>query len=219
MRHPAKFTDTVLDHIKLVLEDNWKVLDPFAGTGKIKQIFPSAICVEIEPEWASMAKGIRGDALNLPFADETFDAIATSPVYGNRMSDHNRMIIDKSIRHTYRHSLDHDLHPHNSGTLQWGKNYREFHEVAWLECERVLKPGGFLILNVKDHIRKGELQEVTLWHKSVLVRKGLYLKQHYKVKTPSMRFGTNSHLRLDHEHVMVFQKPFDLEVENFHSVF
>lgn len=36
--------------------------------------------------------------------------------------------------------------------------------LAWAEAYRVLRPGGLLILNLKDHIRRGEVQRVTFWH-------------------------------------------------------
>lgn len=53
--------------------------------------------------------------------------------------------------------------------MQWGRNYCEFHDRAWAEAVRVLKPGGLFMLNIKDHIRGGRRQRVTLWHALNLV--------------------------------------------------
>ena len=129
MKHPAKFTDSILDAIKPILLPHWVILDPFGGTGKLKEIAPNAIINEIEFEWVAMGKPasvINGDALSLPFANDTFDAIVTSPTYSNRMADsHNAK--DGSKRNTYRHTLGRALHSNNSGQLQWGDNYRNKH--------------------------------------------------------------------------------------------
>ena len=45
MRHPAKYSDPLLPIFKdLVDESNKKmILDPFGGTGKLKDVFPNAI--------------------------------------------------------------------------------------------------------------------------------------------------------------------------------
>ena len=83
------------------------------------------IGVEIEAPWADThMMTIQGDALALPFGDHCFDCVVTSPVYGNRFSDHHRAR-DGSLRRTYTHDLqrmtgdpERTLHPNNSGMLQ-----------------------------------------------------------------------------------------------------
>lgn len=85
-------------------------------------------------EWAARwldgaRRNIVGDALRLPFRDATFDVVATSPTYGNRMADHHEAR-DDSDRGTYRHRLSRPLHPSNSGAMQWGEEYRSIHEKA-----------------------------------------------------------------------------------------
>jgi tRNA G10 N-methylase Trm11 len=145
------------------------VLDPFAGTGRIASI-PGirAVAIEIEQEWATQ---VVGNALQLPFAAETFDAVFTSCTYGNHMADHHNAR-DGSKRNTYRHTLGHELHPDNSGQLQWGEQYRLFHEIAWMEVWRLLKPSGMFLLNISDHIRKGVVVPVSEWHESTVVNIG-----------------------------------------------
>lgn len=109
--HPAKWSAPVLDKVAEVLTRELghlrelpHVLDPFAGVGlqrladAIRPHMPVSLAgVELQPEWATgePAKGgaavpIIGDATALPDSWHcTFDAVATSPCYGNRMADHH----------------------------------------------------------------------------------------------------------------------------------
>ena len=48
MRHPAKYTDTLLPVLAEFLVDCWRILDPFAGTCKIRQVRSDAVCNELE---------------------------------------------------------------------------------------------------------------------------------------------------------------------------
>lgn len=207
--HPAKFTDVILSVIDEMLPEKGLVLDPFAGTGKLHSLSTAirpVVGVEIEPEWASLSPmTIVGNAVKLPFGDKVFDAIATSPTYGNRMADHHEAR-DGSYRVTYRHMLGRRLNPCNSGQMQWGDSYREFHGRAWRESVRVLRPGGYLVLNIADHIRKGERQLVTQWHVRALWELGMDVVTSKAVNTPGMRNGANSNIRVGHEYVIMFRR-------------
>jgi SAM-dependent methyltransferase len=209
VRHPAKFSPAILDAIDDLLGDTARILDPFAGTGRIHQLetpYREITGVELEPEWADMHPNtIVGDALALDFADATFDAIATSATYGNRMADHHNAR-DGSRRNTYRHSLGRELNPNNSGQFHWGEKYREFHVKAWAEAIRVLRPGGRFVLNIKDHYRLSQRQEVSAWHGFELIRQGLALTKAVRVKTPGLRHGANADRRVPHESVFLFMK-------------
>lgn len=211
VRHPSKFSDVLLPVLASYLEPCWRVLDPFAGTGRIHELSDiaqdvSTWGVEIEPEWATMhPRTVVGNALALPFPDASFDAIVTSPCYGNRMADHHDAK-DASHRITYRHCLGRPLHPDNSGQLQWGPKYREFHQRAWAEAIRVLKPAGRFILNVSDHVRKREVQPVSDWHARSLHSLGLMLRDCQRVETPRMRRGQNHEARVEYEWVFVAVK-------------
>lgn len=179
--HPARFSDEVLAAIRELLagaapgkrhpRPRPQVLDPFAGTGRIHELRPDldTFGIEIEPEWAALSEHTDvGDVLALPFDDEHFDAIATSPCFGNRLADAHAAS-DPERRRSYTHDLGRPLHPHNAGALQWGQRYRKFHLEAWDEAVRVLRPGGLFVLNIKDHTRDGARQPVSSWHMRVLV--------------------------------------------------
>jgi tRNA G10 N-methylase Trm11 len=190
-----------------MLRGNERILDPFGGTGKIFSLLNyhpnlKISAVEIEPEWASLDSRITlGNALDLKYPDNSFDYIITSPCYGNRMAD---TLIDKYKRITYTAALGRKLNKDNSGSLQWGEKYREFHVKAWNECKRVLRNNGTFVLNIKNHIRKGIEQKVTEWHIETLESIGFKLFDLIPVETPSMKFGQNRNARIPYESIVIF---------------
>lgn len=209
--HPAKFSDPIIDVLRrVVAELPGPILDPFAGTGRIHELGRTdTYGIELEPEWAQLhERTAQGNALSLPYGDASFGSIVTSPTYGNRMADQYDGR-DGSRRHTYRIGLGRPLHEDNSGALQWGEEYRRFHRRAWREAFRVITPGGALLLNISDHIRKGEVVGVTLWHVETLCAIGFDLAPNSwtTVETKRQRHGANGELRVDFESVILFEKP------------
>lgn len=103
VKHPARYSDQILETIGVAVSEYAarypkrrpvRVLDPFAGTGRIHDLDVPGVLVdttgvEIEPEWAGMHRRTRvGNALALPSAwSGRFDVVATSPCYGNRFAD------------------------------------------------------------------------------------------------------------------------------------
>jgi SAM-dependent methyltransferase len=208
MKHPAKYSDVLLPVFKEMLSSCKTILDPFAGTGKLRSVFPDCTLLEIEPEWASISGAIVGDAINMPFANNSFDAICTSPTYGNRMAD---AFIDHQTekrykRNTYTHQLGRKLSDNNSGAMQWGEKYRELHKNAWKECYRVLKTNGLFCLNISNHIRNGKEMFVTEWHIQELRLLGLAVLEHKKIETRRNKMGQNGTVRVQYESVVLLRK-------------
>jgi hypothetical protein len=217
--HPARYTDALIPVFAEIIAgehdgtDTITVLDPFAGTGKIHQLrdhleHVRTVGIELEPEWAALHDDTHvGDATDLPFPAETIEVVCTSPTYGNRLADkHNAS--DPHLRRSYTHDLGRPLTDNNSGGLQWGEAYRAFHAIAWAEALRVLRVGGLLIVNIKDHVRDGQVQLVSMWHTACITTLGAVYRPDLSraVTTPSMRAGTNSDLRVAHEYVVAFTK-------------
>lgn len=203
-----------------------RCLDPFAGTGGVLGLADAELfdwtLVELEPEWAMQCAQLAA-ALNYkcttlaqnwlrvsrhPMMQGTYRLVVTSPTYGNRMADrHQPSERDRSKRITYRHKLGRPLTEGNSGGMQWGDTYREFHTQAWQGVWNVLAPGGWFVLDISDHIRRGERMPVTAWHKGVLHGLGFTVVGEQQVETHRMGFGANADLRVDHESVILWRKP------------
>lgn len=207
--HPAKYTDALLVTMAKMLQGRKRILDPFGGTGKVFLLnhwLPDAEieAVEIEPEWAARhPRTTLGNALHLLWPVGYFDAICTSPAYGNRMAD--GFLADEYQRNTYANELGRDLHPDSGARLQWGPAYRDFHTRAWVEARRVLELGGAFVLNIKDHIRDGKLQGVTSWHMDTLRQIGFRKVAHERIETPGNGFGAWRAARVPYESVILFE--------------
>lgn len=218
LRHPAKFTNSLIPEIaKILIQHNAKlVLDPFAGTGKIAEIkkhgFNGEIhCVEIEQEWSLMHeydvdKWFVADSENLYWAaNESYDAIAYSPTYGNRMADHYNETT-QTLRFTYRHCLGRKLSDGNTGKMQWGNAYREKHEKIYKELYRVLKKHGVWIINIADHIRNKKRVYVSEWHANTIENLGMKQIDKITISTPKLKVGRNKEVRIGEEYIYVFVK-------------
>lgn len=216
VRHPAVYTDTFIPIFAQLLAGRGCVLDPFAGTGKLALIkrhgfTGRVVCNEIECEWAEASpydvdEWHIGDAEHMAWAaDGEFDAICTSPAYGNRVADHHEAR-DGSKRITYRHCLGRALSDGNTGAMQWGEAYRQKHIAVYRECRRVLAPEGLMIVNVSDHIRKGGRVYVAAWHRGTVEGLGLRLIEELEIETPRMRMGRNGDRRVGSESILIFEK-------------
>jgi hypothetical protein len=219
-RHPAKWTPAILDAIAQVLGSHYRevhdVLDPMAGVGGIHALNDrddvqpfTTVGVELEPEWALQHPDTMvGNALDLPAEwTGTFDAVVTSPVYGNRMSDHHEAR-DESTRMTYRHYLGRPLSPQSSATMAFPSTpYRHFHERAWLEAIRVVKPGGLLVLNTKNFYEdKGnKLRRVTEFHLNTVMAQGCTIEM--VIPVPVKGDGRNQEKRAEFESVIFARTP------------
>lgn len=241
--HPAMFSKELIVPLADRIRGCRKVLDPFAGTGRIHAIaaaagVPRSVGIELEPEWANVddfpgpyRRQIVGDSLEvLPtFRAGTFDAVVTSPAYGNRMADKHDAkdpckhcsgtgVVDDtackvckgsglSRRNTYRHRLGRALSDNNGGGMQWGQEYRDLHRSIWAASARVLAPGGVFVINCSNHIRLGNEVDVCSWHRDVLVELGLTISEVVEIETRRQRQGANHGLRVAGEQIIVGQRP------------
>lgn len=222
IRHPAKFSDPVLQKAREILDNVqpgsnvWWILDPFAGTGKALRLINHrrhVIGVEIEPPWAETNSRIQqGDATRLPYPDELFDCVFTSPCYANRMADTFKPK-DTSRRHTYIGYLremsgdpDYKLQPNSACGMQWGDKYRELHRKALIEIYRVLKPDGLFLLNMSDHVRNYERVQVCKWWVQASHHAGFRLVNGHPILTQRMREGENNDLRVPIEMLFEMRK-------------
>ena len=220
--HPAKYNDNLLKSFaelvnELGCQKESIILDVFGGVGKIgrlKEMLDFKITVitsELEEEWAKQGyeHGVDfplvSDSTCLPIKDKVIDFVITSPTYGNRMAD-SHIARDNSVRNTYTHKLGRKLSDNNTGKMQWGENYRKIHGLVYSEVFRTLKQNGYLILNMKDHIRSGKRVYVTDWHIQELENKGFKLLRHIKVQLKGNGFGANAHLRVPYESILLFKK-------------
>lgn len=208
INHPARYSVGMLGIFRSYIRPGDWVLDPFGGVGGtdgLKAVGARVVVHELEFGVVTHARGARrvcGNAMELPFADDSFDVVCTSPTYGNRMAD---TFTDGSKRNTYTAGFGFELHACNTGAMQWGEVYRRCHVEAWQECLRVLKPKGVLLLNISDHIRDGVRQYVSRWHLVTLQTLGFRFRRAHVCKTPRNRFGANSELRTAAEYIFVME--------------
>jgi hypothetical protein len=212
-KHPAKYTNSFIPIFYSILKDCKKILDPFAGTGKIAEIknhgFSGTVyCNEIEKEWIGNSLVdffINCDSSKMPYSNSFFDGICTSPTYGNRMADHFDSK-DNSHRVTYRHYLGKELNKNNTGRMQWGNKYKQVHIDVYNECFRVLKNSGLMVVNCANHIRNGNVVDVVSWHKWALKNVGFRFVGEMIIDTKRMGFGKNGKIRIYHESILIYDK-------------
>jgi len=202
--HPAPYTSSIIALLYDVVPNEGVFLDPFGGIGGITTYIPNIIAGELMAKWAIRGCQLQHDALRLPFATNSLDGIVTSPTYGNRMGDHGDYNID-SDRRSYQSFYGEDLPNTNTGRYNWGAQYQLLHTLAWIECTRVVKPGGLFYLNISDHIRNGQVIPVSDWHIETL--KSLMWEQvgTFRIETPRFKKGANHEARVDHESLIIFR--------------
>ena len=215
-KHPATYSEGMMFEAVKWLTKADKVLDPFAGAGGIYDLLGwlpdieiEAIDIEANDGWTDMDKRVKhGNASSLRWDDAYFDAVVTSPTYGNGMNE-GRLAYDAVGRDDYASRLGRELSPSNTGSFRWtNETYRELHEQAWQECKRVLKPGGKLLMFIRDHLSQQKPQPVTGWHVNALLSIGFDLVTVWAIATPGLRRGQGTENAAGTGEVMVvMQKP------------
>lgn len=215
MTHPAKFTDAILELAETILcdlrdngEDIFTIYDPFAGTGKgvnfFRKLGYDAVGTELELEFIDSPWVRHEDAFYYMTCHDGFDVVFTSPVYGNRMADKD---MRESVAGTYAKGLGRLASEGSSCHLQWGADYRAFHARAWRAVAGCLRPGGYFLLNISDHVRDKKLVPVSAWHVLEACHAGFEWIDARTVSTPRLRYGANSGARARSEWLHVFRLP------------
>lgn len=176
--HPAKFSAGIVEEsLWLLPAAPAQVLDPFAGVGGVHDLrdhgFDTA-GVEIEPEWANQHEGtVCGDSRSLSFGAGSFDAILTSPTYGNLMAEASVPDLTRGEVQTYAARLGRAVSAGSTARFRFADDgYRTLHEQVWAECWRVLRSGGILVLNTKDPVVGRAVVPMTAWHCRCLIALG-----------------------------------------------
>lgn len=223
-KHPAPFSEPIVGQLRRLIDFERRrlaeagepafvrVLDPFAGVGRIHRIhrpgYVETQGLELEPEWAACHERTRhGDVMAMPRGwYGRFHVIATSPDYGNRFSDgHDPK--DPSERRGYKFDLGRDLSD-ASLVAPWGPRYWRGHADAYRSMLSALRRGGLLLLNVSDFVADAKVVPVVAWHMGVLSALGLDpAGRAVAVPTRRMRKGQNHGARVAHEVILRYRRP------------
>lgn len=163
LKHPASYPVALCEKlIRTFSRKGSRVLDPFSGIGSTmvacKNVESSGVGIDLSSDFTDKAKGRLGEVENIEFINgdsfielkkleaNSFDLCITSPPYWDilnmKRSADNKDIINYSDN-------DNDL-----GNIA---NYDEFINLLkelFDEVKRVLKPGGYCIVNVMDLRKK-----------------------------------------------------------------
>lgn len=163
LKHPASYPVALCEKlIRTFSRKGSRVLDPFSGIGSTmvacKNVGSSGVGIDLSSDFTDKAKGrlneaenielINGDSFNelKKLEADSFDLCITSPPYWDilnmKRSADNKDIVNYSDK-------DNDL-----GNIA---NYDEFINLLkelFDEVKRVLKPGGYCIVNVMDLRKK-----------------------------------------------------------------
>lgn len=176
--HPAKMhPELARILVREYVPEGGLLLDPFAGIGTVAWAAEKegrrAIGLDVERGYVERAHGtgVVGDARSLPFVDESFDGVVTSPPYGEaigRAGDRDpaksaagkqRYEIKRFGRIMSGHTTYGDMHPLNLGALPLERKQegratfvRSMPGIV-AEVARVLRPGACSVWVVRDQRR------------------------------------------------------------------
>jgi SAM-dependent methyltransferase len=210
------------------------VLDPMGGAGSILLAATKqrpVVVGELETHWCHLLKQnahqlqtrqlfceriefAQWDATKLPLASSSIPAIVTSPPYFDLFSNWNRnhgTAFDGAVGET---GLCYGFHPRQLGNVHVYEDYLRAMAKVYLECRRVLVPGGILVLIVGNKVRKGQIVPIVRDTETLCrALRFRFVARHDRATRPS-------HFRLIHqatqgddyplvdtETALVFQKP------------
>jgi hypothetical protein len=226
--HPARYSIQIINKLRQVIEPEWHIHDPYAGTGEqLGELADERGFVftgtEIEPKFIRDKRVKAGDATVKRGYPKGAWTGCTSPVYPNGNADYFASS-DKEAkawkRNTYRHALvrltegEHtELDQRNmarfgyrgtkfNGTSKARKAYWELARKSvaqWGTAER-------FILNVSDFMSGDVVEPFTNQWIELMREFGWKVSKSYRVKTPRYRNGSDESRdqRVPYEYVIVF---------------
>ena len=217
-RNPATYTEGIVEHMAQLIcahlcrAGTVRILDPMAGEGHIWPIADLLAdhVVQLEmsdlDEWFYAHHEVKvADAAALAHPDDAFDVVATSPPYANRLAD--SLSTDGDNRVNYADRLGREPSPGSAAPLQWGPEYRRVMSAVWAEQMRVVRPGGLVIANVKDHIRDKVWQDVSGWHVGTLQDLGAVVVAMRAITADGVQGLANDEARTGIEHIVAMRVP------------
>lgn len=217
--YPAKFDDELASFlISHYTDEGELVLDPFNGSGtiplKAAELNRNAQGVDINPEatkltmekYADLQRRFKalgdlgiynGDSRNMPFPDNHFDFILTSPPFG--------LTIDAA----------HDKYSDTKGDLANSEDYvqwRKGMKAVLKDCLRVLKPNRLCAVEIRPRSKDGHSYPLFSWIVQDAEELGfVFYTEYVEVVAPfSMWTYGKDKARKPfpmHSYVLIFQKP------------
>lgn len=163
LKHPASYPVALCEKlIRTFSRKGSRVIDPFSGIGSTmlacKNVGSSGVGIDLSSDFTKIAEGRVADANDIEFINgdsfneikkleaNSFDLCITSPPYWDILNMKRSADNKESINYS---DSDKDV-----GNIA---NYDEFIKVLqnlFKEVQRVLKPGGYCIINVMDLRKK-----------------------------------------------------------------
>jgi SAM-dependent methyltransferase len=197
----ATNADLIADCAKLgYLHEDWLTLDCTYGEGvfwrkfRPQQLVCSDLVAKGDHALAAMFGGfMRADFTALPFADNTFQAVVFDPPY--------------RLNGTPTQAMDERYGIHTP--TRW-QDRMSLMQCGFIECHRVLAPGGFLLVKCQNQVCSGRVR----WQVDIFGYIGLLLGME---KVDQLDFLTNprpqpegrrqQHARRNASTLLVFRKP------------
>ena len=158
----------------------------------------------------------HGDCVDVMKTLDSVDAIVTSPPYFDLFSNWNHKQANYlDGQHVGPNGLSYGDHARQIGNLHVYENYLRAMRTIYLECKRVLRPGGKLILILGNKIRERRVVPVTEDTRILVVANGFdLLASHDRKTVPSLWRRIHSQQHDDYpviavETALVFQRSDD----------
>lgn len=226
VEHPAKNNMLMLDEIvKYCTEPGALILDPMAGAGSLMytaRLGRSMVLIELEKEFCKLLllnkQGFTGNITILPGdcrkllpMPSVFDLIVFSPPYANSIkANTGAAVYDPEKRRIAQGILDFVSHPDNLSKLNEFMFNRAMKDV-YSKCFQSLKPGGWMVIIIKDNIRNDTRVELSLQTVRICAELGFSPTEWYKHKHIGKLWGNYNRNRgvktVEDEDIIMFRRP------------